>query len=120
MPLPPIRNKVEIQKLKEKKEKEIFSKQEVKESDKKLQRDVTPMFDYYKNWDKFAAEETGKLDSKEEDDILEAKNPVAEADKGPMSQAEMMKRTSGAKPNTKMVIKGGSVKKSSMADTLKA
>mgnify|MGYP006098574417 CR=1 FL=1 len=30
-----------------------------------------------------------------------------------------MKRTSGAKPNTKMVIKGGTVKKSSQADQLK-
>lgn len=32
----------------------------------------------------------------------------------------MMKRTSGAKPNTKIVIKGGSIKKNSQADTLKA
>jgi len=31
----------------------------------------------------------------------------------------MMKRTSGAKPNTKLVIKGGTIKKSSQADTLK-
>jgi tetratricopeptide (TPR) repeat protein len=31
----------------------------------------------------------------------------------------MMQRTSGAKPNTKIVIKGGTVKKSNMADTLK-
>jgi hypothetical protein len=31
----------------------------------------------------------------------------------------MFRRTSGAKPNTKLVIKGGTVKKSSMADTLK-
>jgi tetratricopeptide (TPR) repeat protein len=32
----------------------------------------------------------------------------------------MMKRSSGARPNTKIVIKGGTVKKSSMADLLKA
>ena len=32
----------------------------------------------------------------------------------------MMKRTSGARPGTKIVIKGGSVKKNSQADTLKA
>lgn len=32
----------------------------------------------------------------------------------------MMKRSSGARPNTKIVIKGGTVKKNSMADQLKA
>ncbi len=36
-----------------------------------------------------------------------------------MTQAEMMQRTSGAKPNTKIVIKGGSVQKNSMAEQLK-
>ena len=30
-----------------------------------------------------------------------------------------MQRTSGAKPNTKIVIKGGSVKKNTMADHMK-
>jgi tetratricopeptide (TPR) repeat protein len=40
-------------------------------------------------------------------------------EKPPQSQAEMMKRTSGAKPNTKIVIKGGTVKQSSMADQQK-
>lgn len=31
----------------------------------------------------------------------------------------MMKRTSGAKPNTKLVIKGGTIKKSGQAEQLK-
>ena len=37
----------------------------------------------------------------------------------PKSQAEMMKLTSGAKPNTKMVIKGGTMKPNSEAESLK-
>lgn len=31
----------------------------------------------------------------------------------------MMKLTSGAKPNTKIVVKGGTIKKSSEAESLK-
>jgi len=31
----------------------------------------------------------------------------------------MMKRTSGARPNTKLVIKGGTIKKSGQAEQLK-
>jgi hypothetical protein len=79
-----------------------------------LKRDITPMFDYYKAWDKFTKDEVDKEDS--DNEIIEAKNPTFEEKKGPMSQAEMMQRTSGAKPNTKIVIKGGSVKKNSLAD----
>jgi len=71
------------------------------------------MFDYYKAWDKYAKDE-------ETDGFIEAKNPVAEEETGPLSQAEMMKRSSGARPHTKIVIKGGTVKKNSMADQLKA
>lgn len=119
--MPPIRNKVEIDQLKAKKAGEIFDKKEVKQEAKKeekqLKRDTTPMFDYYKAWDKFAAEEEKGLET---DEILEAKNPVAEEERVPKTQAEMMQRTSGAKPNTRIVIKGGSVKKSNMADNLKA
>jgi len=78
------------------------------------------MFDYYKAWDKFATkEDKAEGDSSEEageDGIIPAKNPTFVPERPPQSQAEMMKRTSGARPNTKVVIKGGSVKKNSSAD----
>lgn len=75
------------------------------------------MFDYYKAWDKFAKDEEGKVEQGK-DEYLEAKNPKPEADR-PFTQAEMMRLTSGARPNTKIVIKGGTVKRSGMADQLK-
>ena len=115
----------------EKKKGEIFQTAEVnkntqikEQKEKELKRDITPMFDYYKAWDKFAAEEEENLEKKpgvddEEGEIIPAKNPTPEAEKVPKTQAEMMQRTSGAAPNTKIVIKGGSVKKNSMADQLK-
>ena len=76
------------------------------------------MFDYYKNWDKFTKEET---DKKEEDEptaesdpnFIPAKQAEAIEQSAPATQAEMLKRTSGARPNTKMVIKGGTIKQSS-------
>jgi len=82
------------------------------------------MFDYYKAWDKFAdkaedEEAPGKEDGQEDGGIIPAKNPVPEKEKEATTQAEMMQRTSGAKPNTKIVIKGGSVKKNTMADHMK-
>ncbi len=90
VPLPPIRNKVEIEKMKEKKKGEIFAKEEITENSKKvaekaapLKRDITPMFDYYKAWDKFAKKEVDTLNKKSdapddsEEEIIEAKNPVA-------------------------------------------
>jgi len=74
------------------------------------------MFDYYKAWDKFAKKEEDGLaknhDSDSDTEIIEAKNPIPKEQKAPLTQAEMMQRTSGAKPGTKIVIKGGSVKKS--------
>lgn len=95
VPLPPIRNKVDVEKLKEKKRGEIFSKDEVSansnnikpEGEKKaetLKRDITPMFDYYKAWDKFATKEEDKPDTDlGGDEILEAKNPTAIEQKAP-------------------------------------
>lgn len=73
------------------------------------------MFDYYKAWDKFADEAEKEADS----EIIPATNPAPQKMKEPTTQAEMLQRTSGAQPNTKIVIKGGSVKKSSSADHLK-
>ena len=98
-------------------------------AEQKLKRDTTPMFDYYKAWDKFALEQEDKVDKADsdqsdqdepnEDGFIPARNPKPEKEQGPMSQAQMMQRTSGARPNTKIVIKGGTVKKSSRADELK-
>ena len=68
MPLPPIRNKVEIDKYKKKTDGEIFTSEEMKKNSEKvnkLKRDITPMFDYYKNWDKFTKEETSKTEEDE-------------------------------------------------------
>lgn len=79
------------------------------------------MFDYYKAWDKFSkveAEGVEKEDQPEEEEILEAKNPTPIPEKQ-LNQMEMMQRTSGARPNTKIVIKGGTVQKSNMADLMK-
>lgn len=81
----------------------------------KFKRDSTAMPDYYKAWDKFSKE----LDDMDDDGVIEAKNPTAEAQKGPASAAEMMARTSGAKPNTTMVIKGGLRKQVSVAEEFK-
>ena len=71
------------------------------------------MFDYYNAWEKFAKEEESSIDKDESQNptnFIPAKNPKpAEERKGPLTQAEMMQRTSGAKPNTQIVIKGGSV-----------
>jgi hypothetical protein len=56
---------------------DIFNKEEIKqnsESADKLKRDITPMFDYYKSWDKFTKEEVDKEDQVEETkDFIPAK-----------------------------------------------
>jgi hypothetical protein len=81
------------------------------------------MFNYYKDWDKFADEALAEFDEQEqssEDDELIAKNPKFVEEDAPENQADMMRLTSGAKPNTKLIIKGGTIKKNSMADQLKA
>ena len=63
------------------------------------------MPDYYKAWDKIGREIDS--DASDEDgtgDATRAKNPkFREEDK---STAEMFKPTSGAKPNTSIVVKG--------------
>lgn len=76
------------------------------------------MPDYYKAWDKF-----GKaLDDQEDEDapsLLAAKNPKAVDVAGPANAQEMMARTSGAAPNTNMVIKGGLRKQVTVAEEFK-
>lgn len=71
------------------------------------------MPDYYKAWDKF-----GKaLDDEEK--ITVATNPKAVDPKQPQNAAEMMAATSGAGPNTQIVIKGGLRKPVSLAEEFK-
>lgn len=73
------------------------------------------MPDYYKAWDKF-----GKaLDDIDDDEVEMAKNPTAVDVKGPANAAEMMARTSGAAPNTSIVIKGGLRKQVTLAEEFK-
>ena len=83
------------------------------------------MFNYYKNWDKFTDEALAELDKEDKDsdsdidtgdNFQEAKKPKFEEETEELTQAKMMQRTSGAKPNTKVVIKGGTIKKNTMAD----
>lgn len=76
---------------------------EEKKEEVKFKRDVTPMPDYYKAWDRFEVDDA--IDSDEENkktNKITYKEPEA-----PKSQADMMRPTSGAAPNTKIVIKGG-------------
>jgi hypothetical protein len=74
------------------------------------------MPDYYKAWDKF-----GKaLDEIDDDEVEVAKNPKAVAAKEPTTAAEMMARTSGAAPNTSIVIKGGLRKPLSLQEEFKS
>ena len=61
------------------------------------------MPDYYKAWDRFDIDKA--LDSDEEES---KKSKITYKEPEPVkSQADMMRLTSGAKPNTKIVIKGG-------------
>ena len=49
---------------------------------------MTPMFDYYKAWDKFAGDEEQKLnqENSDEDELLEAKQAIPDKEnEGPMS-----------------------------------
>ena len=68
----------------------------------RFKRDNTAMPDYYKAWDKFA-----KLadDDDEENESTSAVKAVPA--KQATTAAEMMQRTSGAAPNTSIVVKGG-------------
>ena len=81
--------------------------EQAKENGNGFQRDVTPMPQYYKNWDKFNVDaELDKLDKdsgkKKVDDDM------------PKTKEDFLKRTKGAKPGTKIVIKGGRGKTSSI------
>jgi hypothetical protein len=79
----------------------------------KFKRDNSALPDYYKAWDKFGAE----LDAEENHASQMEVKPVAVPP--PATQAEMLKRTSGASPNTSMVVRGGLRKQFSVAEQFK-
>ena len=74
----------------------------------KVKRDTTPMPDYYKAWDKIGRDMDMDSDASDDEndtgDATRAKNPKFREEN--KSTAEMFKPTSGAKPNTAIVVKG--------------
>ena len=109
--VPPIRNKIDIeQSLKPKAKGGMPNVPELE----KYKRDNTAMPGYYAAWDKFAK----KLDDCD-DDVEDAGYVKPVAPKEPQNAAEMMARTSGAAPNTSIVIKGGQRKQVSLAEEFK-
>ena len=115
-PLPPIRNRIDISNSLQTSERQAAAQAAAKKKAKaaqekalvdKAKRDTTPMPDYYKAWDKIGRElEEASDDSDTNDtgDQFQAKNPKFVEDT--RSTAEMFKPTSGAKPNTSIVVKG--------------
>lgn len=92
----------------------------MKETMHKYKRDNTPMFDYYKAWDKFSNEVDPDIDQDSSSaSNLQAKNPVFKEEPRPQTQAEMMKPTSGARPNTSIVVKGARQRQISIAEEFK-
>lgn len=101
------------------------------ENSKDYKRDVTPMPTYYRKWDNFDVEgalnavEKGenigfdKTLSKTGDEITKSSkisqvyeptaidNDLDEEERAELEKQRMLKGTSGAKPNTKIVVKGG-------------
>ena len=80
----------------------------------KFKRDNTAMPDYYKAWDKFA-----KLADEDEEENESTSAVKAVPAKQATTAAEMMQRTSGAAPNTSIVVKGGLRKQLSLAEEFK-
>jgi len=75
------------------------------------------MPDYYKAWDKIARENDSENSDEDTGDATKAKNPkFREEDK---STAEMFKPTSGAAPNTPIVVKGARMNQLSFAEECK-
>ena len=117
------------------KQKTTVTKEEVKpidENSKDYKRDVTPMPTYYKKWDNFDidgalnAVEKGenigfdKTLSKTGEEITKTskisqvyeptsvESDLNDEERMQLEKERMLKGTSGAKPNTKIVVKGGS------------
>ena len=141
MPLPPVRNRVDISKqLEDAKQKvakkkapapprkpdpnDIFTDKDLKDEggkpkeEVKYKRDVSAMPDYYKAWDNFDVDKA--LDSEDEEEKNKASKITYKEPEPVRSQADMMRLTSGAKPNTKIVIKGGTQALNADAEHLKS
>lgn len=98
---------------------------------KDYKRDVTPMPTYYNKWDKFDIDKA--IDSVEKDEVIgfdktlsavgkeitkssklkefyepSQDDDLTEEEKMQLEKEKMLKQTSGAKPFTKIVVKGGS------------
>merc|ERR1712195_410571 len=118
-PLPPVRNRGQDirESLKQPVKKEQGDVPKLAKEDEealaKARRDGTPMPDYYKAWDKLAA----AIDE-EEHEAVDTNKIQMEADRQ-FSQQEMMQRTSGARPNTEIVVKGARRSRLSIADEFK-
>ena len=72
------------------------------------------MPEYYKAWDKFA-----KLADEDDEENESTSTVKAVPAKQATTAAEMMQRTSGAAPNTSIVVKGGLRKQVSLAEEFK-
>ena len=117
--LPPIRNKIDIGesilKAQEQEKKKSGATQPNVPELEKFKRDSTAMPDYYKAWDKFGK----KLEEMDEDDDEGGSQIKFKERREPQTQAEMMAKTSGAAPNTTMVVRGGLRKPVSVAEEFK-
>ena len=105
--LPPIRNKIDI---KESLVKPVAPKRKDDELLNKIKRDNTPMPDYYKAWDKISKQVEEDADSDNEVGAIKFKEET---------NVNMMQLTSGAPPNTKIVVKGGLRKQLPLAEEFK-
>lgn len=81
------------------------------ESRENLKRDTTPLPSYYKNWDKIDVDaELQKLETGESlgfDSTLTTQGEKIEKPHFPNQPQPSMALTSGAAPNTKLLVKGG-------------
>jgi hypothetical protein len=115
--LPPIRNKIDISqsiKTAQTEQANKKSSQPIVPELEKFKRDSSAMPEYYKAWDKFA-----KLADEEDEENESTSTVKAVPAKQATTAAEMMQRTSGAAPNTSIVVKGGLRKQVSLAEEFK-
>ena len=91
---------------------------ELEEKMKKYRRDNTAMPDYYKAWDKLS--KSIDNDESDEEEVVGQDGKVkAIRSPEPQTQEEMMRRTSGASPNTHIVVKGARRKNVTIAEEFK-
>jgi hypothetical protein len=123
-------NYIDIKKKEEVREEDKQPNIEVSEDSKEFKRDITPMPNYYNKWDKFdpkkAMEEIEKdknigfdktlnksgteITKSSKNEKMYEPSPVddmTEEERMQLEKEKFLKGTSGAKPNTKMVVRGG-------------